>query len=73
MARTVIGTAATAIVPAFAVLHLDNRIVLTRDGSTEEHILGDQTSYTYQLAALAETLQTGCRVPDRCRRLGCQC
>ena len=26
---------------------------------TEEEILGDQTSYTYQLAALAETLQTG--------------
>ena len=30
-----------------------------RDGSTDEQTLGDQTSYTYQLAALADTLQTG--------------
>ena len=59
MVWTVIGTAATAVVPAFAVPHLDNRIVITRDGSTEEQTLGDQTSYTYQLAALADTLQTG--------------
>ncbi|HEX3200017.1 MAG TPA: Gfo/Idh/MocA family oxidoreductase [Propionibacteriaceae bacterium] len=59
MVWTIIGTAATAVVPAFAVPHLDNRIVITRDGSTEEQTLGDQTSYTYQLAALADTLQTG--------------
>jgi predicted dehydrogenase len=56
---TVAGTAATAVVPAFAVPHLDNRIVITRDGSTEEQTLGEQTSYTYQLAALADMLQTG--------------
>jgi hypothetical protein len=48
---TVIGTEGTAVVPAFAVPHLDNRIVISRDGSTEEQILGDHTSYTYQLAA----------------------
>jgi predicted dehydrogenase len=59
MVWTVSGTAATAVVPAFAVPHLDNRILITRDGSTEEETLGDQTSYTYQLAALADTLQTG--------------
>jgi len=59
MVWTVTGTAATAVVPAFAVPHLDNRIVITRDGRAEEQILGDQTSYTYQLAALADTLQTG--------------
>ena len=59
MVWTVIGTAATAVVPAFAVPHLDSRIVITRDGSTEEQTLGAQTSYTYQLAALADTLQTG--------------
>jgi predicted dehydrogenase len=56
---TVAGTAATAVVPAFAVPHLDNRIVITRDGSTGEQTLGEHTSYTYQLAALADTLQTG--------------
>ena len=38
---------------------MDNRIVITRDGSREEETLGDQTSYTYQLAALENTLQTG--------------
>ena len=59
MAWTVTGTAGTAVVPAFAVPHLDNRIVVTRDDSTEEQTLGDQTSYTYQLAALADTLQNG--------------
>ncbi|HEX5907992.1 MAG TPA: hypothetical protein VFY56_13320 [Propionibacteriaceae bacterium] len=35
MVWTVTGTAATAVVPAFAVPHLDNRIVVTRDGCTE--------------------------------------
>jgi predicted dehydrogenase len=59
MVWTVSGTAGTAVVPSFAVPHLDNRIMITREGSTEEQTLGDQTSYTYQLAALAKTLQTG--------------
>ena len=59
MVWTVTGTLATAVVPAFAVPHLDNRIVICRDGSTGGQTLGDQTSYTYQLAALADTLQTG--------------
>jgi predicted dehydrogenase len=35
MVWTVTGTAATAVVPAFAVPHLDNRIVITRDGSIQ--------------------------------------
>jgi hypothetical protein len=34
MVWTVTGSAATAVVPAFAVPHLDNRILITRDGST---------------------------------------
>jgi predicted dehydrogenase len=59
MTWTVTGTRGSAIVPAFAVPHLDNRIMIIQGDSTEEEILGDQTSYTYQLAALAETLQTG--------------
>jgi len=33
--------------------------LITRDGTTDEQFLGDQTSYTYQLAALAQTLQSG--------------
>jgi len=59
MVWTVVGTAGTAVVPAFAVPHMDNRILITRNGITEEHFLGDRTSYTYQLAALAETVQGG--------------
>ena len=59
MVWTVSGTDATAVVPAFAVPHMDNRIVITRHGSTEEETLGDQTSYSYQLAALENTLQSG--------------
>jgi hypothetical protein len=42
-----------------AVPHSDNRIVIIQGDNTEEEILGDQTSYTYQLAALTETLRTG--------------
>ena len=59
MVWTVVGTAATAVVPAFAVPHMDSRILITSEGCTEEHFLGEKTSYTYQLAALADTLQTG--------------
>jgi predicted dehydrogenase len=59
MIWTVTGTGGSAVVPAFAVPHMDNRILITRDGSAEAETLGDHTSYTYQLAALAETLQTG--------------
>jgi hypothetical protein len=59
MVWAVIGTAGTAVVPAFAVPHMDNRILITRGNSTAEQTLGDQTSYTYQLAALAEALQSG--------------
>jgi hypothetical protein len=61
MVWTIVGTAGTAVVPAFAVPQMDNRIVVARDGSTEKQTLGDQTSYTYQLAALADTLQTGAK------------
>jgi predicted dehydrogenase len=57
MVWTVIGTEGTAVVPAFAVPQRDNRIIVTRDGNTAEQTLGDQTSYTYQLAALADALQ----------------
>jgi predicted dehydrogenase len=59
MIWTVVGTAGTAVVPAFAVPRMDNRILITRNGSTEEQFLGDQTSYTYQLAAFAATLRSG--------------
>jgi len=41
------------------VPQIDNRILITRNGRTGPHFVGDQTSYTYQLAALADTLQTG--------------
>jgi hypothetical protein len=37
--------------------------VLTRNGQTGEEVLGDQTSYTYQLDRLARALQHGEPVP----------
>ena len=72
MVWTVSGTEGTAVVLAFAVPHMDNRIVITRDGSTEEQTLGNQTSYTYQRCS-DEDATDWCGFRDRCRRLGCQC
>lgn len=57
MTWTVVGTRATATAPAFAVPHLDPRLLLTREGrATAENLGGNQTSYAYQLAAVTETL-----------------
>jgi predicted dehydrogenase len=57
MTWTVTGTDGTATSPAFAVPHTGNRLIVTRNGRTSEVVLGDQTSYTYQLARLADALQ----------------
>jgi predicted dehydrogenase len=57
MTWTVTGTEGVATSPAFAVPHMDNRLVVTRDGRNTQEVLGDQTSYTYQLARLAAALQ----------------
>jgi hypothetical protein len=59
MTWTVTGTEGMATSPAFAVPHMDNRLVVTRDGQTSQEVLGDRTSYTYQLARLADALQGG--------------
>jgi predicted dehydrogenase len=60
MLWTVRGSKATAVVPAFAVPHTDPRLMITdASGTTREEHLGTGTSYTHQLAALAETLQRG--------------
>ncbi len=57
MTWTVTGTAGAAISPAFAVPHMDNRLLVTANGRTTEEVLGDQTSYTYQLARVAAALR----------------
>ncbi len=59
MTWTVVGSKGAATSPAYAVPHLDNRLVITRDSRTTQETLGDQTSYTYQLAHLASTLRDG--------------
>jgi predicted dehydrogenase len=59
MTWTVIGSAGTAVSPAFAVPAMDNRLLLSVDGRTTEQAHGDLTSYTYQLAALANTIPEG--------------
>jgi predicted dehydrogenase len=56
MTWSVTGTDGVAMSPAFAVPHMDNRLVVTRGGRTTVQVLGDQTSYTYQLARLADSL-----------------
>jgi predicted dehydrogenase len=63
MTWSVTGTEGVATSPAFAVPHLDNRLVLTRGGRTSQEVLGDQTSYTYQLARLAGALRGGAPFP----------
>jgi hypothetical protein len=57
MTWTVTGTEGVATSPAFAVPHRDNRILVTKHGRFGEEVLGDQTSYTYQLARLADCLR----------------
>ena len=63
MTWSVTGTEGAATSPAFAVPHTDNRLRVTRHGRTSEEVLGDQTSYTYQLACLADSLQGGLPFP----------
>jgi predicted dehydrogenase len=59
MTWTVTGTEGAATSPAFALPHLDSRLLVTRDGRTTQEVLGDQASYTYQLARLADALGGG--------------
>lgn len=55
----VIGTDGEATIPEFINVHLDNRLlVTTKDGSRTEHP-GNQSSYTYQLEAFVDAVQTG--------------
>lgn len=59
MTWKVVGSRGTALLPTFAVPAVDNRLLLTVDGHTTGDRHGDQTSYTYQLAAFADTVQNG--------------
>lgn len=59
MTWTVVGSRGSATSPSFAVPHLDNRLQTSTGGRTAQENLGDQTSYTYQLAALERTLESG--------------
>jgi len=49
---------------AHGVPHLDNRLLVTRNGITSQEILGDQTSYTYQLARFADALGADAPFPS---------
>ncbi|MDQ4053725.1 MAG: Gfo/Idh/MocA family oxidoreductase [Actinomycetota bacterium] len=63
MTWTVTGSKATATSPAFVIPHLDSRLVVTSDGRSTDEPLGEHTSYTYQLAALAASLHRGDAFP----------
>lgn len=59
MTWSVTGTGSTATSPAFAVPHTDNRLIVSRGGRASKEVLGDQTSYTYQLTRLVDALRGG--------------
>jgi predicted dehydrogenase len=60
MTWTVHGSDATAVSPAFAVPHTDPHLIVTdASGRSRKEPLGTETSYTYQLAAFDEALDTG--------------
>lgn len=59
MTWTVIGSAGSATSPAFAVPHMDNRLLVTDGSGTSEQAHGENTSYAYQLAAVADSIRTG--------------
>lgn len=59
MTWSVTGTKGRATSPAFAVPHMDNRLLTTRGDHTDEQIIGDATSYTYQLARVADVVRAG--------------
>lgn len=64
MPWTVRGSEATAVAPGFAVPHTDPRLAITdASGATREERPRTETSYTHQLAALAETLHRGAAFP----------
>ncbi len=58
MTWRVTGSAGSITALAFAVPGMDNRVVIENADGRREERLGDQTSYTYQLAAVAEALAT---------------
>ena len=60
---TVTGDRGTATSPAFAVPHLDNRLLINRTGERTAEALGTGTSYTYQLDAVAAALAGGHAFP----------
>ncbi len=60
MVWTVRGSRGTAVSPAFGVPHLDPRLLITdAAGVTREEKPDACTSYTHQLAAIADSLCTG--------------
>ena len=61
MTWSVTGSEGTATSAAFAVPHMDNRIL--RNSGRGDEVHGDQTSYTYQLAGVAAFLQGSGPVP----------
>lgn len=63
MTWTVTGTKGTATAMGFAVPHLDNRLVSTHGGETREEAIGTETSYTHQLAYVADVLHAGAPYP----------
>lgn len=50
------GSRGRVVVPSFAVLHLDNRLLVETSAGSREEQWGDRSSYGYQLTAVAAAL-----------------
>jgi predicted dehydrogenase len=63
MVWTVVGTAGSVTLPSFAVPQMDPRVLVDLPAGPREETHGDLTSYTCQLAAVADSLRTGSPFP----------
>jgi predicted dehydrogenase len=54
-----IGSAGEAFGPSYVLPHLDDRVLITVDGTTTEQELGRRSSYVYQLEAFANAVRGG--------------
>lgn len=59
MTWTVVGSEGSATSPAFGVPGMDPRLLVTRGGQSEERRFDGPSSYTHQLGAVVEALETG--------------
>jgi hypothetical protein len=53
----IVGSSGEAYAPSFVLPHLDDRVLITKDGEQRVHEMGKRSSYTYQLEAFTDELR----------------